>query len=363
MKYTTLIRYGAMRGIGKFTTDIKNLRPGNRCIVRSQRGTELGEVLSELERIEGNPGKIDGTILRRPVRQDYERLQEIRDEVQPRESDFCGKRIAERKLPMRLVGVEHILGGEKVIFYFLADGRVDFRELVKDLAAEYRTRIELRQIGVRDEARLLAEYGHCGRPLCCRSFIKDLEPVTMRMAKLQKTTLDPAKISGRCGRLMCCLRFEDDLYNHLKRELPKKGTRVKTPEGTGEVIGTEILEQNVAVELPGRRTVKVQLDDIDVLPDEEPKKSRRGKKTGKGDQGKRNSGKKRSSGSGRQERRGRRGPKNAGRDGRGNQGDEPPKEKPGPPTPKQETGRDAEAGSQENSGDDSHPVKIEWWEE
>ncbi|MFW6158674.1 MAG: PSP1 domain-containing protein [Planctomycetota bacterium] len=363
MKYTTLVRYGAMRGIGKFTTDIKNLRPGTRCIVRSQRGTELGEVVSELEPIEGNPGKIDGTILRRPVRQHYERLQQIREEVQPKESEFCANRIKERKLPMRLVGVEHILGGEKIIFYFLADGRVDFRQLVKDLAAEYRTRIELRQIGVRDEARLLAEYGHCGRPLCCRSFIKDLEPVTMRMAKLQKTTLDPAKISGRCGRLMCCLRFEDDLYNHLKRELPKKGTRVKTPEGTGEVVGTEVLEQNVAVELPGRRTVKVGLDNIDILPDEKPKKGRRGKKTGKSDKGDRNRGKKRASGSGRQASRGSRGSKNEGREHRGDEDDKPRNHKASPSTPTQESARDAEAGSQESSGENSHPVKIEWWEE
>ena len=273
MKYTVLTRYGAMRSIGGFATDIKNLRLGDRCIVRSERGTEWGEVIGDTHRVEGTPAKIDGSILRRATPKDYERRQQLEEVEQPKESSFCAERIKERELQMRLVSAEHIMGGEKIIFYFLAEGRVDFRELVKDLATEYKTRIELRQIGVRDEARLLAEYEHCGRELCCRTFMKDLEPVTMRMAKLQKTTLDPAKISGRCGRLMCCLRFEDETYACLKKTLPKKGTRVRIQEGAGEVVSSEILAQSVTVELPGRRTVKVAVPDIlEVLPDEEPKK-------------------------------------------------------------------------------------------
>ncbi len=282
MKYTVRIRYGAMHRVGLFTSDIKNLRTGNRCIIRSQRGTELGEVVSGFETIEGNPGKIDGTVLRRATREDYETLQKIEDELQPEEYQFCADRIIERDLPMRLVAAEHILGGEKIIFYFLADGRVDFRQLVKDLAGEYRTRIELRQIGVRDEARLLAEYGRCGRELCCRSFIKDLEPVTMRMAKLQKTTLDPTKISGCCGRLMCCLRFEDDLYNDLKKNLPGKGDPVSTPLGSGEVVDTDILSQTVDIELPGRRTATVDLEDVEMLSQEGKQKKNSGKSSKKG---------------------------------------------------------------------------------
>jgi hypothetical protein len=133
---------------------------------------------------------------------------------------------------------------------------------VKDLATEYRTRIEMRQIGVRDEARLLAEYEHCGRELCCRTFMKDLQPVTMRMAKLQKTTLDPTKISGRCGRLMCCLRFEDETYSELKKALPKRGTPVRIEAGEGEIISSEVLAQRVTVEMPGRVRVTVDLSEI-----------------------------------------------------------------------------------------------------
>jgi len=280
MRYTMLARYGAMRTIGTFSANIRKLRLGDRCILRSNRGTEWGEIISEPDRVDGPAGvKTDGTVIRRVTPKDYERRKQIEEVEQAKEYAFCADKIKERQLPMRLASVEHIFGGEKIIFYFLADGRVDFRELVKDLAAEYRTRIELRQIGVRDEARLLAEYEHCGRELCCRTFIKDLQPVTMRMAKLQKTTLDPSKISGRCGRLMCCLRYEDETYAELKRNLPKKGTRVRISEGVGEVVSAEILAQAVCVELPDRRTLKVQRDEIlEVLPEEKPQRARRGRR-------------------------------------------------------------------------------------
>lgn len=314
MKYTVLTRYGAMRSIGAFATDIKNLRLGDRCVVRSERGTEWGEIIGDPLRVEGRPGKIGGTILRRATPKDYERRQQLEDVEQPKESTFCAERIKERELPMRLVSAEHIMGGEKIIFYFLAEGRVDFRELVKDLATEYKTRIELRQIGVRDEARLLAEYEHCGRELCCRTFMKDLEPVTMRMAKLQKTTLDPAKISGRCGRLMCCLRFEDETYACLKKNLPKKGTRVRIQEGAGEVVSSEILAQRVTIELPGRRTVKVALPDIlEVLPEEEPKKLKQEENVKQPDgdrsEGRPSRGRRRSGGRGKRRRGGARQPR------------------------------------------------------
>ena len=170
---------------------------------------------------------------------DAKKLQSLQSVDQPKEFEFCKKKIQERNLPMKLASVEHLLGGSKIIFYFLAEGRVDFRELVKDLAQEYHTRIEMRQIGVRDEARLLADYEHCGRELCCKTFIKNLEPVTMKMAKNQKATLDPTKISGRCGRLMCCLRFEDSVYEDLRSGLPGMGVRVATAEGEGEVVAQD----------------------------------------------------------------------------------------------------------------------------
>src|SRR5947199_3687737 len=150
---------------------------------------------------------------------------------------------------MRLVDVEHIFGGERVVVYYLSEIRVDFRELVKTLAGEFQTRIEMRQIGVRDEAKLLADYGDCGKPVCCNTHLSRMPPVSMRMAKIQKTTLDPSKISVRCGRLKCCLRYEFDTYQALERELPAVGSRVVTHQGQGRVLALEVLARKVVVEL------------------------------------------------------------------------------------------------------------------
>ena len=152
--------------------------------------------------------------------------------------------IGERHLGMQLVDVEHLLGGERLIFYYLAEQRVDFRDLVKALAKRYKTRIEMRQIGVRDEAKLLADYGDCGKPVCCNTHLREMPPVSMKMAKIQKATLDPAKISGRCGRLKCCLRYEYDTYEEYRRDLPKVGTMVMTRIGQGKVIAQEILRES-----------------------------------------------------------------------------------------------------------------------
>ena len=164
--------------------------------------------------------------------EDHAKLKQLRD---LHEKDYsAGTRlIAQHKLPMQLVDVEHLFGGERIVFYFLAENRVDFRELVKSMAREFHTRIELRQIGVRDEAKLLADYGDCGKPVCCNTHMAVMPPVSMRMAKLQKSTLDPSKISGRCGRLKCCLRFEQDVYEEFQRELPPVGSRVVDREGAG----------------------------------------------------------------------------------------------------------------------------------
>src|SRR5260370_6946572 len=148
-------------------------------------------------------------------------------------------------MPMERVDVEHLFGGERIVFYFLAEKRVDFRELVKDLAREYRTRIEMRQIGVRDEAKLLADYGDCGKPVCCNTHMTTMPPVSMRMAKLQKSTLDPSKISGRCGRLKCCLRFEQDVYEEFQKQLPQPGMRILTRTAQARVLSQEILPRNV----------------------------------------------------------------------------------------------------------------------
>ena len=163
---------------------------------------------------------------------------------------------------MELVDVEHLFGGERIVFYFLAEKRVDFRELVKDLAREYQTRIEMRQIGVRDEAKLLADYGDCGKPVCCNTHMTTMPPVSMRMAKLQKSTLDPSKISGRCGRLKCCLRFEQDVYEEFQGQLPAVGARVLTAKGQGRVLAQEVLARKVLVEFEDGRRIPVAAVEI-----------------------------------------------------------------------------------------------------
>jgi len=189
------------------------------------------------------------------------------------EIDCCRRFVKELDLAMKVVDAEHILGGERIIFYFKAESRVDFRELVKKLAHEYQTRIEMRQIGSRDEAKLLGDVESCGQPCCCIKFLKALKPVNMRMAKMQKATLDPAKISGYCGRLRCCLRFEDETYIELKKKLPKKGTIVNTPHGRGRVVNGQILTQLVVVEKEDGVRVTVGLEDIEIIP--EPTSDRR----------------------------------------------------------------------------------------
>ncbi len=174
----------------------------------------------------------------------------------------CAELVARRRLQMDLVDLEIIHGRERVVFYYLAEKRVDFRELVKDLARALRTRIEMRQIGVRDEAKLLADYGDCGKPVCCNTHLSSMPPVSMKMAKLQKTTLDPSKISGRCGRLKCCLRYEYDTYRELEKMLPATGSTVVTAAGRGRIVGQEILAQKLVVELEDHRRVIVGLDDL-----------------------------------------------------------------------------------------------------
>jgi cell fate regulator YaaT (PSP1 superfamily) len=180
--------------------------------------------------------------------------------------EYCRRFVVEMNLPMKIVDSEHVFGGERIIFYFMSDGRVDFRDLVKRIAQEYQTRIEMRQIGSRDEAKLLGDVESCGQQCCCQRFLKHLKPVNMRMAKMQKATLDPAKISGYCGRLKCCLRYEDETYTDLKKRLPKRNTRVKTQKGQGRVIDTQILSQLVMVEYESGEKVAVALEELEILP-------------------------------------------------------------------------------------------------
>jgi cell fate regulator YaaT (PSP1 superfamily) len=160
------------------------------------------------------------------------------------------------------VDVEHLYGGERVVIYYLAEDRIDFRDLVKTLATEFQTRIEMRQIGVRDEAKLLADYGDCGKPVCCNTHLSEMPPVSMKMAKLQRATLDPTKISGRCGRLKCCLRYEYDTYQDLQRELPPVGSDIITNSGRARVLAQEILAGQVLVEMEDGRRIVIDASDV-----------------------------------------------------------------------------------------------------
>jgi cell fate regulator YaaT (PSP1 superfamily) len=259
-----VVRYGQMRFLGEFAgLDNHAHARGERVVIKTDRGTELGEVLCAATRRSAE-------FLENPVRGEIARVAGVADvEAEARlvlqaerGRESCREFIAKRRLQMVLVDVETILGGERMVFYYLSEKRVDFRELVKDLARTFQTRIEMRQIGVRDEAKLLADYGDCGKPVCCNTHLSKMPPVSMRMAKIQKTTLDPSKISGRCGRLKCCLRYEFDTYQALERELPAVGSKVLTAKGQGRVLALEILARKVVVEFEDRRRVLVGGDDI-----------------------------------------------------------------------------------------------------
>ncbi|MCK4284021.1 MAG: stage 0 sporulation protein, partial [Candidatus Brocadiae bacterium] len=232
----------------------------------AERSSQTGPGGEAEQAPDASPGQETGStlgkVLRRATSEDFRKMREIRLKSCPAEEQYCRNRIRELELPMKLVHVEHLFGGEKIIFYFLADGRVDFRELVKDLAGQYHTRIEMKQIGVRDEARLLGDREHCGMTLCCQTFLKGFEPITMKMAKNQKATLDPSKISGHCGRLMCCLRYEDVCYEELRKKLPKRNTWVRTDDLVGRVMDTQILTQLARLQLPDGSTTVVDNEEI-----------------------------------------------------------------------------------------------------
>ncbi len=259
-----LVRYGRMRLLGEYTGLPAQDHPrAQRVIVRSDRGTEIGEVLcpatERSARYLENP--VRGEVLRVMTPEDMLAEERLAEASRAAFAE-CGECIARRRLQMDLVDVEVLLGRERMVFYYLAQKRVDFRDLVKDLARALQTRIEMRQIGVRDEAKLLADYGDCGKPVCCNTHLSRMPPVSMRMAKIQKTTLDPSKISGRCGRLKCCLRYEFDTYQALEQELPPVGSKVVTKRGQGRVVALEILAKKVVVEYEDRRRTVFGPDDI-----------------------------------------------------------------------------------------------------
>ena len=280
-----LVRYGKMNLLGLFEHRQTNIpKVDSHVVVKTSRGIELGHLVGGLCPYKAGHFKLSqsqikkyfddsqiefsnkpaGRMVRFASPDDVNEARHL-DKIAKQEAEYCTDLIKQLDLPMKIVDAEHVLGGERIIFYFMADGRVDFRELVKKLADDYQTRIEMRQIGSRDEAKMLGDVESCGQQCCCARFLKALKPVNMKMAKMQKATLDPAKISGFCGRLKCCLRYEDKTYNELKKLLPKRNSRVKTPHGEGKVEDAQILTQLVMVKYADGRKIAVAVEDVKVI--------------------------------------------------------------------------------------------------
>ena len=259
-----LVRHGVMRFVGDFEAPAGfEFKRRVAAILKTERGIEIGEVLCPAtpHAIASVSELTHGQILRAATPDDLRKAIAIKD-LQRREYSIATDLIVKHHLAMQLVDVEHLFGGERIVFYFLSESRVDFRDLVKSMAREFHARIELRQIGVRDEAKVLADYGDCGKPVCCNTHMVVMPPVSMRMAKLQKSTLDPSKISGRCGRLKCCLRFEQDVYEEFQSSLPPIGTRVVTEKGQGRVLAHEILARRLLVEFEDGRRLPVAAEEV-----------------------------------------------------------------------------------------------------
>ncbi len=243
------VRFKNVGKIYYFDPDGKQIDNGQRVIVETARGVECGEVALSNRIVEDSeivsPLK---KVIRIATREDLQKITENKKKEQEA-LEICQQKINEHKLDMKLVDVEYTFDNNKILFYFTADGRVDFRELVKDLAAIFRTRIELRQIGVRDESKMLGGLGICGRPFCCSTFLGEFQPVSIKMAKEQSLSLNPTKISGTCGRLMCCLKYEQDVYEQLLKITPKVGAIVNSPDGKGQVIDSNLLTGMIKVRL------------------------------------------------------------------------------------------------------------------
>ncbi|MBB6455226.1 cell fate regulator YaaT (PSP1 superfamily) [Salirhabdus euzebyi] len=257
------VRFKQAGKIYYFDPGMIQLTTEDYVIVETVRGVEFGKVVIAHKQVDEEDIVLPlKKVLRIADEKDKVTITENKDKSQEA-FDVCEEKIYKHELDMKLVDVEYTFDRNKVIFYFTADGRVDFRDLVKDLAAVFKTRIELRQIGVRDEAKMLGGIGPCGRMLCCSTFLGDFEPVSIKMAKDQNLSLNPAKISGLCGRLMCCLKYENDDYEEAKKVLPDIGQSITTSYGPGKVVGLNILERVVQIEIPdGERKVEYTLDEL-----------------------------------------------------------------------------------------------------
>jgi cell fate regulator YaaT (PSP1 superfamily) len=243
------IRFKKTGKIYYFAPGNLDIKKGDKVIVETSRGVEMGDVVIGMKELDDNqivhPLKM---LIRIATLQD---IKQAGENIQKEKDAYitCTQKIKEHKLSMKLIDVEYTFDRNKILFYFTADGRIDFRELVKDLAGIFRTRIELRQIGVRDEAKMIGGLGICGKKLCCSSFLGEFEPVSIKMAKEQNLSLNPSKISGTCGRLMCCLRYEQNAYEELIKRMPKVNAIVSTPQGKGVVVDVSLIKEMVKVKL------------------------------------------------------------------------------------------------------------------
>ncbi len=264
------VRFKEVGKVYYFSPGKNRLSAGDRVVVETSRGTECGEVVIPNRMISDEsvvqPLK---PIVRTATEHDLRVIRENEEKEAEIMKVFIRK-IEEHKLGMKAIDIDYTFDGSKILFYFTSENRVDFRELVKDLAGIYRTRIELRQIGVRDEAKMLGGLGICGRPFCCASFLGEFQPVSIKMAKEQSLSLNPSKISGTCGRLMCCLKYEQDCYEELLKITPKVGATVSTAEGKGTVEDSNILTGILKVKLeknPDSPAIQVKREDVQLLKD------------------------------------------------------------------------------------------------
>ena len=264
------VRFKNMGKVYYFDAAGYTLQKGDPVVVETARGLECGEVaMANRDMADEELVKPLRAVVRPATAEDVKRAAENADR-EKKAMETCAQRIAAHGLDMKLISAECAFDGSKILFYFTAEGRVDFRGLVKDLAGIFRTRIELRQIGVRDEAKMLGGLGICGRPLCCSQFLPDFHPVSIKMAKEQGLSLNPTKISGTCGRLMCCLKYEQEAYSSLLKITPRQGALVNTPEGRGIVTDVNLLTGALKVRLdkaPDSPPVAMHRDDVKVIRD------------------------------------------------------------------------------------------------
>lgn len=256
------VSFHAAGKIFDFDSNQHTLLPGDPVIVETERGRALGTVVAAPREIpaEQAPAKLKSIV--RPASSADLDMAAGNARREQEALHYCQQRARQRRMEMKLVRAEYLFDGSKIIFYFTADGRVDFRELVRDLAQHFRTRIEMRQIGVRDEAKLVGGLGICGRELCCCSHLRDFAPVSVKMAKAQGLALNPSKISGQCGRLLCCLAYEYENYHSLKKNLPKCGKKLQIQEGTAEVVALDILAQKVTLACPGGERCQLHIEEL-----------------------------------------------------------------------------------------------------